>query len=195
MGIPVSRQPRRGADRKPVDWAAVGRTSVRRRARGMTHSEVQTALEEARLSARLDSRHEELATDERGPAELTEWRRIAQLLTDTDAPYNPDHDAHVQDELTAEAEHARLEQLAADQRRQEDEADTARRAALDPNALHHALLRTLAHTQLLDTLSEDEQLAIGRLPHTDPAAAFAVNALLARAYAAGQAAEHNNERG
>jgi hypothetical protein len=152
----------------------------------MTHPEVLAALEEARFDARLDSRHEELAGDERGPAELAEWERIAQLLASTSVAYDPDADAHVQDELAAEAERERQEQLAAEQRRQEEEREIARRAALAPDVVRHALLRTLTTTGLLEGLREDERHAVERLPYADPEAALAFNALLARAYSAGQ---------
>ncbi|WP_414170886.1 hypothetical protein ACMATS_37800 (plasmid) [Streptoverticillium reticulum] len=152
----------------------------------MTHPEVLAALEEARFDARLDSRHEDLAGDERGPAELAEWARIEQLLADTTMVYDPDADAYVQDELAAETERERQEQLAAEQRRQEDEREDARRAALAPDAVRHALLRTLTATGLLEGLREDEQHAVERLPYADPQAALTFNALLARAYSAGQ---------
>jgi hypothetical protein len=55
--------------------------------------------------ARQDSRHEHLADDTRGRAELAEWERIDQLLAAA-APgtvYDPDSDDVVQAELTAEA--------------------------------------------------------------------------------------------
>ncbi|WP_370424246.1 hypothetical protein AB8O64_36435 (plasmid) [Streptomyces sp. QH1-20] len=47
----------------PIDYAKVGRSSVRRRARGMTHSEAVAALEEAELQAHLDRRDEAAADD------------------------------------------------------------------------------------------------------------------------------------
>ncbi|MCO4699549.1 hypothetical protein LRR80_05645 [Streptomyces sp. RO-S4] len=53
------------------------------------------ALEEARFDARQAFRHEDLADDVRGQAELAEWERLAQLLADA-APgtvYNPEADA------------------------------------------------------------------------------------------------------
>ncbi|GGV01731.1 hypothetical protein GCM10010211_81260 [Streptomyces albospinus] len=55
---------------------------------------VAAALEDARFDARQDSRHEHLADDVRGRAELAEWERIAQLLAAA-APgtvYDPDTD-------------------------------------------------------------------------------------------------------
>ncbi|MFJ9634427.1 hypothetical protein ACIRU8_42720 [Streptomyces sp. NPDC101175] len=66
---------------------------------------VAAALDDARFDARQDSRHEDLADDVRGPAELAEWERIAQLLADA-APgtvYDPDADDVVRAELAAEA--------------------------------------------------------------------------------------------
>lgn len=43
---------------------------------------VARALEDARFDARQDSRHEHLADDESGRAELAEWGRIEQLPAD-----------------------------------------------------------------------------------------------------------------
>ncbi|MEU6672483.1 hypothetical protein [Streptomyces sp. NPDC046727] len=80
-----------------------------------------------------------------------------------------------------------MQQLQDGQRRQEQEAEAARRAALAPDVLRHALLGTLARAGLLDSLSEDERAAVSRLPESDPAAALAFNTLLARAYKVGTA--------
>jgi hypothetical protein len=173
------------APRQPVDRAKVGRSSVRRRATGMTATEAAAALEEAELQQHLDRDREDLADDERGPAERAEWARIVQLLADSGGVYDPDADAVVQDELAADAEREREKQLEHEKRLQEEEAEAARRAALAPDVLRHALLRTLARTGLLDSLSEDERVAVDRLPDSDPAAALAVNALLARTHEAG----------
>nr|AHE38768.1 Hypothetical protein pFRL2_93 [Streptomyces sp. FR1] len=163
----------------------VGRRSVRRRARGMTHPEAAAALEDAELQQHMVRDHEDLAGDERGPAEVAEWTRIVQLLATTGGVYDPDTDAVVQDELATDAERERDRQLEDEQRLQEEKAEAARRAALAPDVLRHALLRTLARTGLLDGLSEDERAAVNRLPETDPAAALAFNALLARAHETG----------
>lgn len=176
---------RAAAPREPVDYTKIGRRSVRRRARGMTHAEAAAALDEAELQQHMDRHREDLAGDERGPAEVAEWAHIVQLLATIGGTYDPDTDAVVQDELAADAERERTKQLEDDKRRQEEEAEAARRAALAPDVLRHALLRTLARTGLLDSLSEDEQAAVNRLPDSDPAAALAVNALLARAHEAG----------
>ncbi|CAK7288429.1 hypothetical protein [Streptomyces misionensis] len=176
------------APRPPVDWAKVGRRSVRRRATGMTATEAAAALEETRLQQHMDRDREDLTDDERGPAEIREWPRIAQLLATTGGVYDPKADAVVQDELAADADAQRVQQMQDEQRRQEQEAEAARRAALAPDVLRHALLGTLARTGLLDSLSEDERAAVGRLPESDPPAALAFNALLARAYEAGTAA-------
>lgn len=100
----------------------------------------------------------------------------------------------VQDERAADTEAARRRAHAAEQYRQEQDADTVRRAALAPDILRHALLRTLARSQLLDGLSGEELAVIGRLPETDPAAALAVNVLLARAYEAGAESTHPSDR-
>ncbi|WP_254402179.1 hypothetical protein [Streptomyces sp. AC555_RSS877] len=66
---------------------------------------VAAALEEARFDARQASRHEDLADDVRGPAELAEWERIEQLLAAAapDTVYDPDADDVVQAELAADA--------------------------------------------------------------------------------------------
>jgi predicted nucleic acid-binding Zn-ribbon protein len=167
--------------REPIDWAKVGHRAVHRRARGMTHPEAAAALEEAELQQHMVRDHEDLASDERGPAEAAEWACIVQLLADVGGVYAPDADAVVQDELAADAERERERQMEDERRRQEEEAEAARRAALAPDAL----LRTLARTGLLEGLSEDERAAVNRLPDSDPAAAPAVNALLVRAHEAG----------
>ncbi|MFF1546037.1 hypothetical protein [Streptomyces sp. NPDC058291] len=151
----------------------------------MTHTEAAAALEEAELQQHMDRDREDLAGDERGPAEVAEWTRIVQLLATVGGTYDPDTDAVVQDELAADAERERAKQLEDDKRRQEEEVEAVRRAALAPDVLRHALLRTLARTGLLDSLSEDEQAVVNRLPESDPAAALAVNTLLARAHEAG----------
>ncbi|MBK3603294.1 hypothetical protein JHN62_17390 [Streptomyces sp. MBT54] len=66
---------------------------------------VAAALEEARFDARQNSRHEDLADDVRGRAELAEWERIDQLLADAvpGPVYDPDTDDVVQAELAADA--------------------------------------------------------------------------------------------
>jgi len=96
---------RAAAPREPVDPARIGRRIVRRRATGMSAADVAAALEDARFDARQDSRHEHLADDERGRAELAEWERLAQLLADAapDTVYDPGVDVVVQEELAAEA--------------------------------------------------------------------------------------------
>ncbi|MFJ7497867.1 hypothetical protein ACIQZB_43650 [Streptomyces sp. NPDC097727] len=97
--------PRVAAPREPVDPARIGRRWVRRRAKGMTAGAVAAALEDAWFDARQDSRHEDLADDDRGRAELAEWERIDQLLAAA-APgtvYDPDTDVVVRAELTADA--------------------------------------------------------------------------------------------
>ncbi|MEU3083599.1 hypothetical protein ABZ697_25105 [Streptomyces albidoflavus] len=99
--------PRVAAPREPVDLARIGRRVVRRRAKGMDVDAVAAALEDARFDARQDSRHEDLADDVRGPAELAEWERIDQLLAAAPAGtvYDPDTDDVVRAELAAEAAH------------------------------------------------------------------------------------------
>ncbi|CQR59525.1 hypothetical protein [Streptomyces leeuwenhoekii] len=122
MSTPVPRSRRRyvpapeaAAPRRPVDQAKVGRRAVRRRAAGMTASEAAAALEDARLQQHMDRDREDLADDKRGPAEVAEWERIAQLLATTGGVYDPETDAVVQDELAAdrraeEAEQQRLQE-------------------------------------------------------------------------------------
>ncbi|MET9497408.1 hypothetical protein [Streptomyces sp. NPDC006552] len=101
--------PHTAAVREPVDPARIGRRVVRRRARGMDAVAVAAALADARFDARFDarqaSRHEALADDVRGPAELAEWERIDQLLAAAPAGsvYDPDTDVVVQAELAADA--------------------------------------------------------------------------------------------
>lgn len=97
--------PRGGAPREPADPARIGRRVARRRAKGMDADAVARALEDARFLARQDSRHEDLADDARGRAELAEWERLDQLLA-TAAPgtvYDPDADEVVQAELAADS--------------------------------------------------------------------------------------------
>ncbi|NYS21427.1 hypothetical protein HFP43_34935 [Streptomyces sp. SJ1-7] len=71
----------------------------------MTADAVAAALDVARFDARQNSRFEDLAGDERGPAELGEWERIAQLLADAlpGTVYDPDTDDVVRAELAADA--------------------------------------------------------------------------------------------
>ncbi|MFF3129721.1 hypothetical protein ACFVRD_47915 [Streptomyces sp. NPDC057908] len=97
--------PRVAAPREPVDPARIDRRVVRRRAKGMDAGAVAAALEDARFDARQASRHEDLADDVRGRAELAEWERIDQLLAAALAGtvYDPDTDDIVQAELAADA--------------------------------------------------------------------------------------------
>ncbi|MFJ4858596.1 hypothetical protein [Streptomyces sp. NPDC088730] len=104
-GTDRSLAPRLASPREPVDAARIGRRVVRRRAKGMDADAVAAALEEARFDARQASRHEDLADDVRGPAELAEWERIEQLLAAAPAGtvYDPDTDSVVRAELEADA--------------------------------------------------------------------------------------------
>ncbi|WP_198545725.1 hypothetical protein [Actinacidiphila yeochonensis] len=91
--------------RDPVDPARIGRRVVRRRATGMTADALAAALDTARFFARQDSRHEDLADDPRGRAELAEWERLEQLLAAAGpgAVYDPGTDDVAQAELAADA--------------------------------------------------------------------------------------------
>ncbi|MFE1198454.1 hypothetical protein ACFW6E_37880 [Streptomyces olivaceoviridis] len=118
MSTPAPRSRRRprvpapgaAAPRQPVDQAKVGRRAVRRRAAGITATEAAAALEDARLQQHMDRDREDLADDERGPAEVAEWERITQLLAATGGLYDPATDAVVQDELAADRRAAQAEQ-------------------------------------------------------------------------------------
>ncbi|MFJ1588322.1 hypothetical protein ACIOC1_33990 [Streptomyces sp. NPDC088197] len=78
---------------------------VHRRATGMTADAVAATLEEARFFARQASRHEDLADDSRGRAELAVWERIDQLLAAAGpgAVYGPQSDDGARAELAAYA--------------------------------------------------------------------------------------------
>jgi hypothetical protein len=91
----------------------------------MTHTEAAADLEEAELQQHLGRDREDLADEERGPAELAERACIVQLLAV--GAYAPDTDAVVQDEFAADAERGRARQLGDEKRRQEEEAEAARR--------------------------------------------------------------------
>ncbi|MFI8178750.1 hypothetical protein ACIF6H_36495 [Streptomyces microflavus] len=71
----------------------------------MTTDAAAAALNVARFDVRQDSRFEDLAGDERGPAELGEWERIARLLADATPGivYDPDSGDVVQAEPAADA--------------------------------------------------------------------------------------------
>ncbi|MEU6672231.1 hypothetical protein [Streptomyces sp. NPDC046727] len=93
----------------------------------MTATEAAAALEDARLQQHMDCDREDLADDGRGPAEVAEWERIAQLLAATGGVYAPETDAVVQDELAADRRAAEAEQ----QRLQEQQQLAARAGRLD----------------------------------------------------------------
>ncbi|WDM17050.1 hypothetical protein J3S85_39795 [Streptomyces lavenduligriseus] len=146
MSTPVPRFRRRyvpaagaAAPRQPVDQAKVGRRAVRRRAAGMTATEAAAALEDARLQQHLDRDREDLVGNERGPAEVAEWQRIAQLLAATGGVYDPETDAVAQDELAADRRAEEAEQ----QRRQEEQQLAARADELAALARAGRLDRTV----------------------------------------------------
>ena len=112
------------APRLPIDRAAVGRSTVRRRATGMAAFEAAAALEEARRDLKYPRNYEDLADGDRPFAEVAEWERIAQLLVATGETYDPEADAVVQAELAAEVAtsaeaEAELRDLQLEQERQE----------------------------------------------------------------------------
>ncbi|MFI8504557.1 hypothetical protein ACIGFK_39540 [Streptomyces sp. NPDC085524] len=130
-----------GTPRTPIDYAKVGRSSVRRRARGMTPGEAAAALADAELHAHLDRRDEAAADDGgRRAAELAEWQRIVQLLAATGGPYDPDADVVVQEELAEDRRRAEAEQ----QYRQEEQQTADRAAELVALAKAGRLDRTVA---------------------------------------------------
>ncbi|MFG2561825.1 hypothetical protein [Streptomyces sp. NPDC048496] len=91
------RVPDARAPRASIDYAKVGRSAVRRRARGMTHTEAAAGLERAELDAHL-SRRDESAFDDGGrrEAELAEWQRIVQLLAALARTGAPDADGDLE---------------------------------------------------------------------------------------------------
>ncbi|XQE78111.1 hypothetical protein ACN24L_03810 [Streptomyces microflavus] len=126
MTTPLPSWPPRHADRRtsasrmavprePLDPARTGRRWVRRRARGMTADAAVAALDVAPFDTQQNSRFEDLAGDERGPAERGEWEWIARLLADASpgTTYDPDTDDVVRAELTADAREAGLRELGA----------------------------------------------------------------------------------
>ncbi|MFE7579489.1 hypothetical protein ACFU5Z_32555 [Streptomyces sp. NPDC057521] len=108
--VPEARS-RAGTPRSRIDYAKVGRSSVRRRARGMTHSEAVAAFERAEQQAHLGRRDESAADDGgRRAAELAEWQRVVQLLAASSGSYDPDVDVVVQEELAEDRRREEAEQ-------------------------------------------------------------------------------------
>ncbi|WP_232791277.1 hypothetical protein [Streptomyces kanasensis] len=91
------------------------------------------------MQQHIDRDREDLADDERGPAEVGEWERIAQLLATTGGTYDPKADAVVQDELAADRRAAEAEQ----QRLQEQQQLAARADELAALARAGRLDRTV----------------------------------------------------
>ncbi|MGW0608671.1 hypothetical protein [Streptomyces sp. NPDC002640] len=143
--VPPSRRrrfpptPGAAAPRQPVGQAKVGRRAVRRRAAGMTVTEAAAALDDARLQQHMDRDREDLADDERGPAEVAEWQRITQLLAAAGGVYDPHADTVVQDELAADQQAAEAEQ----QRLQEQQQLAARADELAAHVRAGRLDRTV----------------------------------------------------
>lgn len=144
---------------------------------------VTAALEDARFDARQDSRHEHLADDDRGRAELAEWERIDQLLASA-APgtvYDSDTDDVVQAELAA-ARAAELREAAriaarADELQALRELGTLEQT--EPREGDEAVRAELAH--LAPDVDVDQLAFAARLATTEPEAAGALAAFLARA--------------
>lgn len=118
----------------------------------MTATEAAAALEESRLQQHIDRDREDLADDERGPAEAGEWERIAQLLATAGGTYDPASDAVVQDELAAEAA-AAAEAEDGLRRELEMEMEQERQEQLHSNGLPERahLLMALENAGLLNT--------------------------------------------
>ncbi|MFH9969609.1 hypothetical protein ACH4PR_51760 [Streptomyces mirabilis] len=169
--------PRVAVPREPVDPARIGRRVVRRRAKGMDACAVAAALEEARFDARQDSRHEHLADDDRGRAELAEWERIDQLLADAapNAAYDPGADDVVQEELAddaaaAAAREAELRELGTLEQTEPREGDEAVRDELTRRA------RSYVQTDIDGRLAHALAAHLGH--YRDPAARAAAAGLL-----------------
>lgn len=79
----------------------------------MTAAAAAAALGVACVDARQSARFEDLAGDERGPAKLGGWKRIALLLADAaqGTVHAPDTDVVVQAELAGAAAAAREAEL------------------------------------------------------------------------------------
>ncbi|WP_329182040.1 hypothetical protein [Streptomyces sp. NBC_01477] len=174
--------------RELVDPARVGRRAVRRRATGMTAAVVAQALDDARFDARQDSRHEPLADDARGHAELAEWERIGQLLAAAGpgAVYDPDTDDVVRAELADAVREAELREAARAEARA-DELQALRElgalAQAEPRAGDEAV-RDLLTRRAGDHVQSDidawlaHALATHRGHYAEPAARQAAAGLL-----------------
>ncbi|MEC3992028.1 hypothetical protein VSR01_00090 [Actinacidiphila sp. DG2A-62] len=194
------RTPRHAVHRPPgpreaVDPARIGRRVVRRRATGMTADAVAAALDDARFMARQASRHEDLADDPRGRAELAEWERIDQLLAaaGSGAVYDPQSDDVARAELAADAaaaaareaglrEQARIE-ARADELQALRELGTLAQAEPRPGdeAVRDLLTRRAGHYVQRDLDAWfAHALATGRGHYADPAARQAAADLLPR---------------
>jgi hypothetical protein len=170
----------------PVDGEMAGRSSVRRRARGMTHHEVEAALEEARRGSQIDTEPDEADDTGRGPAELAEWERIEELLADHEGAYDPDTDAFAQGELAAQAN--REQAAESDRRHGRGPAGGVQEAGdADVEQAAEVLRGALARAGVMDVFSAADETAADRITQADPAAALAVAAWLDTAFAAGQA--------
>lgn len=156
---------------------------------------VAAALEEARFFARQDSRHEDLADDPRGRAELAEWERIDQLLAAAgpDAVYDPQSDDVARAELAADAaaaaareadlrETARIEARANELQALRDLGTLAQAEPRQGDeAVRDLLTRRAGHYVQADVDAWfAHALATGRGHYADPAARQAAADLLPR---------------
>jgi hypothetical protein len=168
------------------DAEKAGRHAVRRKARGMSHHEVATAIDDARGRTPGD---DEDATDGNGSdgrgedqerararAELAEWERIEALLAVHAGSYDPDTDAFVQGGLAGEADRRAAER--ADQLGGAD--GSGRTSTTDADRAVQTLLRALADAGVLDGSADEVETTAtaARLAQADPAAAVAVSGWL-----------------
>ncbi|QIQ05903.1 hypothetical protein [Streptomyces liangshanensis] len=146
-----------------------GRNAVRSRAKGMSHHEVASALDDCRDRLPEESDDDEVTSPDpahaRARAEFEEWERIEALLATHAGTYDPDTDAFVQGGLAGEADR-RAAELA---------------AAADSDAAGDTLLRALSRAGVLGgprgsgpSAGDDAAIAT-RLAQADPEAALAVS--------------------
>lgn len=143
---------------------------------------VAAALDDARFDARQAFRHEDLADDARGPPELAEWERIAQLLAAAPAGtvYAPDADDVVQAELAADAAAADADAAAAAAR----EAELREAMWIEARADELQALREPGPLEQTEFRTGDEPVRDGLTRRADGYVQAEVDAWLAHAPAA-----------